>query len=133
VRDDSRRVNKRMVRSQASRSCGSSAPDAGSVGHAIGSTSASGNTRRTEEVLVVVVMLAVVLAMTVAGDSNGRAGESQNGEFGVDRRHLFESDDEKDKKPRISVVLRKGVKKVLLLERLEQKPTRAFGLLKERE
>jgi hypothetical protein len=27
----------------------------------------------------------------------------------------------------------KGCEKVLLLERLEQKPTRAFGLLKERE
>jgi hypothetical protein len=92
-------VNKRMVRSQTGRSSGSSAPDTGSVSHAIGSASASGNTRRTEEVLVVVVVLAMVLAMTVAGDSNGRAGESQDGELGVDRRHLFKSGDEKDKKP----------------------------------
>jgi hypothetical protein len=98
VRNNGRRVNERVVRSQAGGGGGSSAPDAGSVSHAIGSASAGSNTRRTEEVLVVVVVLAMVLSMTEAGDSNGRASKSQDGELGVDRRHLFKSGDEKDKK-----------------------------------
>jgi hypothetical protein len=48
-------------------------------------------------VLVVVVVLDVVLSVAEARDSNGRASEGQNGELGVDRRHLFKSSDEKDR------------------------------------
>jgi hypothetical protein len=44
----------------------------------------------------------VVLSMAEAGDSDGRAGKGQDGELGVDRRHLFKSSDEKDKEPWIS-------------------------------
>lgn len=97
VRANSRRVDERMTRSETSRGGSASAPDSSGVGHAIGSTSTSSNAGRAEEVLVVVVVLAVVLSVTKARDSNGRAGESQDGELGVDRRHLFKSSDEKDR------------------------------------
>lgn len=76
--------------------------------------------------LVVAVVLAVVTTVVEAGNGDGRASKGQDGELGVDRRHLFESDDEKDRKTfKIFCCELEERKKVLLLERLEQKPTRA--------
>lgn len=65
-----------------------STPDAGSIGKAVGGTSASSDARGAVEVLVVVVVLSDV-TVSVVRDGESRTGKGQDGELGSDGRHLY--------------------------------------------